>query len=69
MKDDLFDHDTKGEILPLSNLNCIIQVFKEFKDALNNKLLNKLSHVREVHHKIELVPRMELQNKAIYWLN
>lgn len=62
--ENFLDNNTKGITLPLCCPTSISRVLDEFKDVLTNKLSEELSSMREVDHKIELVPRAEPQNKA-----
>lgn len=58
LKDDFIDSNTKG-VTPSSSSKFIAQVLNEFGDVLTNELPDELPPVREVNHKIELVPGAE----------
>lgn len=62
------ENNTKGKV-PLVCPTSILHVLDEFRDVLTNELPEELPPVREVDHKIELVPGAEPQNKAPYRLN
>lgn len=47
----------------------VVQGLDECKGILTNELSKELPPVREVDHKIELVPETEQKNKALYRFN
>lgn len=69
LKDDFIDTNIKGLFPPRCCPTNVAQVLDEIKDVLTNELLEEFPPIREVDHKIELVPRAEPRNKAPYRLN
>ena len=63
------DNNAKGLFPPLCCPTSVTRVLDEFKDVLTNELPEELPPMREVDHKIELVPGTKPQNKVPYRLN
>jgi hypothetical protein len=64
-----FNNNAKRLFSPLSCPISVTRVLDEFNDVLTNELPEELPPVREVDHKIELMPGAKPQNKVSYRLN